>query len=119
MPTVNYQLARRALLRDLRTGMRSRADVCDAHPELMRAARCIGEQTPDDCPICEEPGLRIVFYAYGKELKRLNGAVRRKEDLAELEARVGEFICYAVEVCTECQWNHLVRSYISGYKVAG
>ena len=40
---VDYALARRAVLRDLRTGKRDRLDVCDAQPELLRAARNIGE----------------------------------------------------------------------------
>lgn len=120
MPTVDYRMARRALLRDLRSGLRSVADVCDAHPELMRAARFIGEETGESCPICEQPGLRVLFYTYGKELKgRENGRVRRRADLMELRERFGEFACYVVEVCTECSWNHLVRSYLSGHKHAG
>ena len=119
MPTVDYRLARRALLRDLRTGLRSTADVCDAHPELMRAARFIGEETREQCPICHHPGLRLLFYTYGKELKgRENGRVRRRSDLEELQARYPEFACYVVEVCTECSWNHLIRSYLSGQKHA-
>ena len=119
MPTVDYRMARRALLRDLRSGLRSVADVCDAHPELMRAARFIGEETGESCPICERPGLRVLFYTYGKELKgRENGRVRRRSDLMELRERFGEFACYVVEVCTECSWNHLVRSYLSGHKHA-
>ena len=39
---VDYALARRAVLRDLRTGKRARLDVCDAQPELLRAARNLG-----------------------------------------------------------------------------
>ena len=120
MPTVDYRMARRALLRDLRSGLRSVADVCDAHPELVRAARFIGEETKEICPICEGGQLRVLFYTYGKELKgRENGRVRRRSDLLELRERFGEFACYVVEVCTECSWNHLVRSYLSGYKHAG
>ena len=119
MPTVDYRLARRAVLRSLQSGFASKPDVCDAHPELVRAARHIGEQTEDACPICDEPGLRLVFYAYGKELKRENGRVRRRSDLAELRERYGEFCCYVVEVCTACSWNHLVRSYMAGRRHAG
>lgn len=120
MPTVDYRLARKALLRDLRAGLRSRVDVCDAHPELVRAARFIGEESKDICPICDEAGLRLVFYTYGKELKgRENGRVRRRSDLDDLRARFGEFACYVVEVCTECSWNHLVRSFITGHLHAG
>lgn len=95
-------------------------DVCDAHPELMRAAQFIGEPAREQCPVCDDEDLRLVFYTYGKELHgRENGRVRRKEDLPELRDRYGEFICYVVEVCTSCSWNHLVRSYAAGKKFAG
>lgn len=120
MPTVDYRMARRALLRDLRAGMVSIVDVCDAHPELMRAAEFIGEATVDPCPICEVPGLRRVMYTYGKELKgRENGRVRRRSDLLDLKQRYGEFACYVVEVCTGCCWNHLVHSFLAGQQHAG
>src|SRR6476469_2083681 len=49
---VDYALARRAVLRDLRTGKRARLDVCDAQPELLRAARNLGERVDGDCPVC-------------------------------------------------------------------
>jgi uncharacterized protein DUF5318 len=120
MPTVDYRMARRAVLLELRRGIRSVADVCDAHPELIRAARFIGEETADICPICSHAGLRVLFYTYGNELKgRENGRVRRRADLLELRERFGEFACYVVEVCTACSWNHLVRSFLTGYKHAG
>ncbi|MFN2613487.1 MAG: DUF5318 family protein [Actinomycetota bacterium] len=120
MSTVDYRMARRALLRDLARGRVSRLDVCDAHPELIRAARFIGEELEDVCPVCEEAPLRAVFYTYGGELRgRENGRVRRMQDLAELRSAVGDFVCYVVEVCTECQWNHLVRSFAAGRRHAG
>jgi hypothetical protein len=119
MATVDYRLARRALLRNLQVGLVSPYDVCDAHPELLRAARHIGEETPERCPICSHRGLRLVLYTYGKDLKRENGRVRRRQDIGELRERVGEFVCYVVEVCTDCNWNHLVRSFTAGRRVAG
>ncbi len=39
---VDYRMARRALLREVRQGLRAVADVRDAHPELLRAAKWIG-----------------------------------------------------------------------------
>jgi hypothetical protein len=63
--------------------------------------------------------LRVVFYTYGKELKRGNGSVRRPQDLIELRRQVAEFVCYVVEVCPACSWNHLVRSFVTGYRHAG
>ena len=35
---VDYRLARQAVLRQYRDGLLTKADVCDAHPELRRAA---------------------------------------------------------------------------------
>jgi hypothetical protein len=119
MATIDYRLAKMALLRSLRRGMVSRFDVCDAHPDLMRAARHLGEEIRDACPVCEERALRLVLYTYGKDLKRSSGYARRREEIGELRASIGEFVCYIVEVCTECSWNHLVRSFVTGRRHAG
>jgi hypothetical protein len=119
MATIDYRMAKRALLRQVRFGLLSRIDVCDAHPELMRAAKHIGEKTSEECPICGEPGLRLVLYTYGKALKRANGRVRRRAEIGELRSQVDEFVCYIVEVCLDCQWNHLVMSFETGRRVAG
>ena len=61
------------MLRDWRLGKIGRAEVCDAHPELVRAARNLGEETTQDCPICEKSKLRLVSYVYGDSLKAANG----------------------------------------------
>jgi hypothetical protein len=42
---IDYTLAKRALLRDAQDGLLSVSDICDAHPELMRAAKYVGEPT--------------------------------------------------------------------------
>jgi hypothetical protein len=116
--TIDYRMAKLALLREVRVGRMSRFDVCDAHPELLRAAKHIGHETSDLCPICEKEPLRVLFYTYGKELKRQNGRVRRPQDLNALRREIGEFVCYVVEVCTGCSWNHLVRSFVAGHRHA-
>ena len=111
----DYALARRAVLRDFRRGRLTRLDVCDAQPELMRAARNIGTTTTDDCPVCGNDGLRLVTYVYGDNLKQANGrCIADAEELARLGARHDEFACYDVEVCIECRWNHLRRSSLHG-----
>ena len=48
----DYALARRAVLRDFQQGALTRLDVCDAHPELLRAATYLGTELDDDCPVC-------------------------------------------------------------------
>ncbi|MGH3419752.1 MAG: DUF5318 family protein, partial [Streptosporangiaceae bacterium] len=51
---VDYGLARRATLASVRSGRTTIADVCDAHPYLLRAAKFHGEPTEDRCPICRK-----------------------------------------------------------------
>src|SRR5262245_21456792 len=51
---VDHRLARRMLINQVRLGRLRRDEVCDAHPELIRAARNVGTETSADCPICEE-----------------------------------------------------------------
>jgi hypothetical protein len=114
-PTVDYRLARRAALAGLRRGSLDTGDVCDAHPELIRAGRNIGDEVASPCPICAHDSLRWVRYVYGDELRHNNGrVVYPPEWLAELTDRHEQFTCYVVEVCIDCAWNHLVRAFTAG-----
>jgi ssDNA-binding Zn-finger/Zn-ribbon topoisomerase 1 len=81
---VDYGLQRRALLAELASGRRTPAEACDAHPHLLLAARHYGTPTATACPVC---------------------AKRRQQH---------EFDVYVVEVCPDCGWNHLIRSFILG-----
>jgi len=111
----DYALARRAVLRDLERGRVTRLDVCDAHPELLRAGRHIGEPAPSTCPVCDARALRHVSYVYGNDLRHANGrAVTNALELERLDASHDEFARYVVEVCLECRWNHLVRRELHG-----
>jgi hypothetical protein len=111
----DYALARRAVLRDLRRGNLTRLDVCDAHPELVRAAQYIGIPINDDCPVCGATNLRLVQYVYGDKLKGANGrAIANDAELARLRTSCDEFACYDVEVCVDCRWNHLRRQSLHG-----
>jgi uncharacterized protein DUF5318 len=116
VPSVtDYALARRAVLRDFRSGALTRLDVCDAHPELMRAAQNIGVEINDHCPVCGESNLRLVSYVYGEKLKQANGrAISNNSELKKLGASCDEFACYDVEVCLDCRWNHLRRQSLHG-----
>jgi hypothetical protein len=111
----DYALARRAVLRDLERGRVTRLDVCDAHPELLRAGRHLGEPAPFGCPVCEARSLRYVSYVYGNDLRQANGrAITNASELERLGAAHDEFARYVVEVCLECRWNHLTRRELHG-----
>ncbi len=111
---VEYLLARNAVVREFRKGRLSRPDVCDAHPELLRAARNLGSPTGDDCPICEETGLVDVTFVFGSRLPPGGRCVATQAELARYWRRKEPVVCYVVEVCTECSWNHLSRMYPAG-----
>ena len=118
-PVVDYTLARRSTLASLRRGGLDTTDVCDAHPELLRAGKHIGEDAAAPCPVCSHESLRWVRYVYGDELKRDNGRVVYPTDwLEELATTHDHFTCYVVEVCLDCSWNHLVRAYAAGRRYA-
>lgn len=105
--TVDYGLARRALLREYEAGRVGRRDICDAHPDLLRAAHYSGEDVCDGCPICGQDELKLVSYVFSDEFsKRENGRVWPRGDLAPL-LKLREVRLYTVEVCTDCSWNHL------------
>ena len=114
-PSVDYRLARRSSLASLRKGSLDTGDVCDAHPELMRAGKNIGEDAGMPCPVCSHDSLKFVRYVYGEELKRNSGrVVYPPEWLRELVTTYDQFTCYVVEVCVDCAWNHLVKAYVAG-----
>ena len=117
---IDYALVRWAVLRDLRRGAIRRRDVCDAQPELLRAARNVGEDAGHDCPVCGRAGVRNVSYVYGDALKGANGrCITYPGELEKLGESVDEFSCYVVEVCVDCSWNHLDRRFLLGRRYAG
>ena len=59
---VDFRLARNAVIADYRAKRVTREDVCDAHPELLRAAKA-GTRANEQCPICEVNDLVHVTYA--------------------------------------------------------
>ena len=107
------------MLADLRCGRRDREDVCDAHPELVRAGRHVGEPLDADCPVCGQASLRLVSYVYGDALRHANGrCIATDQELAKLDASHEEFSRYVVEVCLDCRWNHLARHDLHGRRHA-
>jgi hypothetical protein len=112
---IDYALARRAVLRDLRAGRLTRIEVCDAHPELVRAGRNLGVPAESECPVCGADELRLVSYVYGDKLKTANGrCIGSAAELRKLGKSHDEFALYDVEVCCDCGWNHLRRRSLHG-----
>ncbi|MGH2772878.1 MAG: DUF5318 family protein [Actinomycetota bacterium] len=112
---IDYTLAKRAVLDGFKRGAVDAHDICDAHPELMRAARNIGEALLRPCPVCSAGELKQVRYVFGDQLKRLSGQPVYPSDMdVVLSRKVDEFRCYAIEVCVDCGWNHMSSCYLLG-----
>jgi len=108
---VDYTLAKRALLRDAQRGLLALTDLCDAHPELMRAAKHVGEPTRHDCPVCGREKLVLLAYVFGDGLRQNNGRVWSLDTALKITASHRGSSCYVVEVCRSCQWNHLCEAF--------
>ena len=106
---VDHRLARRMLISQVRKGRMPIDQVCDAHPELIRAARNVGTVTTTRCPICEESDLRLVTYVFGHGLSPQGRCVSTAKEMRQLNARSAELSAYVVEACVECRWHHLLR----------
>jgi hypothetical protein len=111
---VDYALQRRALLAEVHAGRVGTAEVCDASPYLLRAAKFHGQPSDVTCPVCRKEPLTQVSWVYGDELKHAAGSARTAEELARMANHFDEFTVYVVEVCRTCSWNHLVQSYVLG-----
>jgi hypothetical protein len=111
---VDYRLTRQSVVREYRKGRLSRLDVCDAHPELRRAATGAGTPTDEPCPICEEEALILVTYAFGPRLPAGGRCVTSAREMAQLARGGTSVACYVVEVCPGCAWNHLTRVFHVG-----
>ena len=110
---IDYRMQRRALLRDVAAGLRPREDVCDAHPDLVRAGIHIGSGVADECPMCATTALAHVTYVFdGKGTRNPGGRAVPRESLARQAERHGDLTVYTVEVCTACHWHHLVESFL-------
>jgi hypothetical protein len=109
---IDYALKRRAVLTGLAAGRIPPAEACDAHPYLTLAARHYGETVSATCPVCAGAGLRRVYYVYGDSLGSVAGQAKLAGELEALTRRFGQFNVYQVEVCLDCGWNHLLRTFV-------
>jgi hypothetical protein len=106
---VDHQLSRRSLINEVKRGRVSKDSVCDAHPELIRAARNIGEPSKTICPICEEVNVALVTYVFGHGLPKNGKCVTDRSDIVKLQRTGHEYTAYVVEACPQCRWHHLLR----------
>mgnify|MGYP003336795913 CR=1 FL=1 len=106
---VDHRLARRHLINEFHRGRLRQDQVCDAHPELIRAAQNVGTPATIDCPICGVSELRLVTYVFGPRLPPHGRCVSTADELRRLNARPDELTAYVVEACVACRWHHLLR----------
>lgn len=111
---VEFGLVRHRLLESLRKGRVRREDVCDAHPELLRAATNLGVATDRACPVCDAATTVEVTYVFGAKLPPGGTCPGTATELARLERREEPVVCYAVEACTACGFHHLARKWQAG-----
>jgi len=111
---VEFGLVRHALLARVAQGLLRYEDICDAHPELLRAARNVGRSSGEICPVCHEIELVEVTYVFGARLPSGGTCPSTRAELLKLERREDPVQCYAVEVCVGCSFHHLVRKWSAG-----
>jgi hypothetical protein len=111
---IDYRLIRKHTVDEFKRGRLSRLDVCDAQPELLRAARNCGRPSQQPCPICESDELVLVSFVFGPRLPAHGRCVTSAKELDRLGRRIGVLACYVVEVCSSCSWNHLLRTFPLG-----
>lgn len=112
--TLEFSLKKSLLLNDYRSGKILKSDICDAHPELLRAAKNVGRITEDACPICESGILIHVFFAFGKRLPSGGRCITSTHELEQIVSKDSSISCYVVEVCAECGWNYLLSLLMMG-----
>ena len=58
--------------------------------------------------------LVLVTYVFGPRLPAHGRCITAKTELAKLDQRNEVLTAYVVEVCPDCHWHHLTRSYSLG-----
>lgn len=106
---IDYRLLRQSVIADFRKGRVAQHEVCDAHPELVRAAEEVGEPSKIDCPICQASKVVLVTYVFGPRLPAFGRCITTKAEFLKLDRRPERSSAYVVEVCPACRWNHLAR----------
>ncbi|MFM9083165.1 MAG: DUF5318 family protein, partial [Actinomycetota bacterium] len=79
------------------------------HPELIRAARNLGEETSNRCEVCAESNVVLLTYVFGHSLPRHGRLITERSEIAKLQRTGHDYAAYVVEVCPSCRWHHLLR----------
>lgn len=108
--TIDYRMMRRAFLARVRGGDVSLREACDAERDLVRAAVHHGTARRTPCPICSGVSLRNVTYLFGPRLPRSGRCITNAAELRSVDRRPERFVAYTVEVCTRCEWHHLLTA---------
>lgn len=111
---IDHRLTRLALINEFRKGRLRKDQVCDAHPDLLRAARNFGTETRVSCPICVEDNLVLVTYVFGPYLPRHGRCITTPKELENFRCQRYDYTAYVVEACRRCGWHHLLRSIPTG-----
>lgn len=108
---VDYRMARMSVINQYKGGRLNRSEVCDAHPELRRAADNLARTSTEICPICEDAFVVLVTYAFGSHLPKSGYVIEDRVDMNKVRRLTSSGTGYVVEVCRSCGWNHLVQSF--------
>ena len=106
---VDHRFVRRGVIDKVRSGQLAPHDVCDAHPDLRRAAIAYGVPSRVRCPICERAMTVRVTYVFGPRLPRSGKCVTKEAELRALDVGRTVYSSYVVEVCRECWWHNLLK----------
>ncbi|MFA5565045.1 MAG: DUF5318 family protein [Acidimicrobiia bacterium] len=115
--TIDYRMARQWVIDQYHRGRLAQHEVCDAHPELRRAAKSVAEPTKQICPICKDENVVLVTYVFGPRLPAFGRCITSKAELRDFAAKAAkgnQYTCYIVEVCPGCWWNHLAQTFLIG-----
>lgn len=85
-------------------------EACDAERDLVRAGVHYGTTRKSPCPLCARRTLRNVTYLFGPRLPKSGRCITSPAELRSYERRSEQYTAYTVEVCTTCEWHHLLTA---------
>jgi hypothetical protein len=62
--------------------------------------------------VCEDAKVVLVSYVFGPRLPAFGRCITSRREIQALAKRPGQFTCYVIEVCPDCSWNHLARTFL-------